>query len=413
MTKNRMFAAALFVLVVSAVGFGQTKDAKSPVGSRYVISAKAGGVNYVEGDVTFVTLAGRGGLLIKGDALQIGDKASTGANGKAEILLNPGSYLRAGANTQFEFTTTSLDDLQIRIDSGSAILEVFAADDFRVTVTVPNAEFEMIRTGVYRIDVVDGKGTVAVWKGRALVSDSEGIVIKSGREAAIEGDDVAVEKFDRDEKDALDLWSKSRAKELSKITSSLERKEIRSSLLNSFYGGGWNVYDSFGLWVYDRRTGYAGFLPFGYDWVSGYGHWFRNSLGWYNMPNYVYYAPSVRSFNGTASGTTTTNGTVGRTGTSGTTTTRTGATTTTNSPRTRSTGGRIMPGQVRAAPPFARMPGGSSPSGASVGGRSFPSSGASGGFPSSSARPSVPISAPAASAPIPAGSSRMRTKDPN
>lgn len=412
MTKIRFFAAAFFTVAAAVAVIGQTENAKSPVGHRYVISAKAGAVNFVEGDVTVITVNGRGNLLIKGDSLEIGDKVSTGANGKAEILLNPGSYLRVGANSQFEFITTSLEDLQLRIDSGSAILEVFATEDFRVTVIVPNGEFALIKTGVYRIDAEGGKGTLAVWKGRALLTDEETgeTIIKGGREAAIEGEDVTVAKFDRDDKDELDRWSKTRARELSRITSSLERKEIRSSLLNSFYGGGWNTYDSFGLWVYDQRRGYAGFLPFGYDWVSGYGHWFRNSLGWYNMPSYVYYAPSVRQYPGTTFGATNTTGTAG---TSGTTTTRTGGTATTSSPRTRSTGGRVMPGRASAAPPFSRMPGGSSPSGVS-GGRSFPSDR---GFPSGSSapvsRPSAPLFSPAPSVPVSAGSSRMRTKGDN
>ena len=421
MTKNLVLGVALFTLTLAAAVFGQTRDTRSPVANRYVISAKAGAVNYVEGDVTFVTASGRGGLLIKGDSLEIGDKASTGVDSKAEILLNPGSYLRLGANTQFEFVTTSLDDLQLKVDSGSAILEVFAADDFRVNVIVPNGEFDLVRTGVYRVDVVDGKGTISVWKGMALVTDSDSgdTIIKSGREASVEGDDVTVEKFDRGEKDALDVWSKNRAKELAKITSSLERRQIQTSLVNSFNGGGWNVYDSFGLWVYDARRGYSGFLPFGFDWVSGYGHWFRNSIGWYNLPRYVYYPPTVTTFTGTASGTTAGSGSAGIPRTTGTTTTRTG-TTTTNSPRTRSTGGRVTPGPVRAAPPFARMPsGGSSPFGSSggsgfpSGGRSFPSGGSPGGAPSSPSRSSSPISAPVNSAPVSAGALRMGTKNDN
>lgn len=415
MIRNRVFSAIFFAVAFTAAAIGQSQDAKSPVGHRYVISAKAGAVNFVEGDVTVATAAGLGRSLIKGDSLEIGEKLATGANGKAEILLNPGSYLRVGANSQFEFITTTLEDLQLRIDSGSAILEVFATEDFRVTVIVPNGEFALIKTGVYRIDVEGRKGTLAVWKGQALATDKEtgDTIIKGGREAAIEGEDITVAKFDRDDKDALDRWSKERAKELSQITSSLERKEIRTSLLNSFYGGRWNTYDSFGLWVYDQRRGYAGFLPFGFDWVSGYGHWFRNSLGWYNMPRYVYYAPSVRQFPGTTFGTTNTTGTAGTTGTSGTATTRTGGSTTTSSPRTRSTGGRVTPGRATAAPPFARMPGGSNPSGVS-GGRSFPSDG---GFPSGSsapsARPSAPIFSPAPSVPVSSGASRMRTKGDN
>ena len=58
------------------------------------------------------------GCFFKGDTLEIGDRVSTADDGKAEILLNPGSYLRLGGHSAFEFKTTSLDDLQIRLRFG-------------------------------------------------------------------------------------------------------------------------------------------------------------------------------------------------------------------------------------------------------------------------------------------------------
>jgi hypothetical protein len=38
--------------------------------------------------------------------------------------LNPGSYIRLAENSSFEFLTTSLDDLQLKLSDGSAMLEV-------------------------------------------------------------------------------------------------------------------------------------------------------------------------------------------------------------------------------------------------------------------------------------------------
>jgi hypothetical protein len=77
-------------------------------GDRYIVSARAGGVNYVEGTVAVIRKSGRSGLLLKGDTLEVGDRVSTGANGKAEILLNPGSFLRLGGLRRLSSTPPRL-----------------------------------------------------------------------------------------------------------------------------------------------------------------------------------------------------------------------------------------------------------------------------------------------------------------
>lgn len=284
-------AVMAFLFVVGASAQDDNKISSS-AGDKYVISAKAGGVNFLEGTVAIVRKAGTSGFLLKGDRLQIGDRVSTGADGKAEILLNPGSYLRLGGNAAFEFKTTSLDDLQIRLDSGSAIFEVFATEDFRVTVNSPKTKFSLIESGIYRINVAaDGRGKIAVWKGRAQIGN-ETATVKSGREGVLSGSQVAIAKFDRDDKDSLELWSKSRAKDLAKSSASLARNSMRTALMSSFLGRGWNMYDSFGLWIFDASRGSHCFLPFGYGWNSPYGYGFGHSIWYYNLPTSVIYPPS-------------------------------------------------------------------------------------------------------------------------
>src|SRR5688572_22858507 len=123
----RVIGIGSYFLLLSSGLMAQNDVLTAAAGDRYVISAKAGGVNFVSGPVTVVRKNGRGGALIKGDSLEIGDVVSTGPDGKAEILLNPGSFLRLGGGASFEFKTTSLDDLRIDVGSGSAIFEVFAA----------------------------------------------------------------------------------------------------------------------------------------------------------------------------------------------------------------------------------------------------------------------------------------------
>ena len=271
----------------------QNATLSAAAGDRYIISAKAGGVNFVEGAVTVARKSGTSGYLVKGDTLEIGDRVSTGANGKAEILLNPGSFVRLSGNSAFEFKTTELDDLQVQLDSGSAILEVFAAAEFKVSISTPKRSFILIETGVYRVDVLNGRESrLEVWRGSAMTGGSE--VIKSGRVALASGSGrVAVSKFDRDDKDALDVWSKNRSKELAKLTAGLKRTDLRADLMRSFLGRGWNMFNSFGLWIFDPFSGGYCFLPFGYGWNSPYGYGYGHSMWWYEMPPVVYMPPST------------------------------------------------------------------------------------------------------------------------
>jgi hypothetical protein len=281
---------AVLAIISASPVFSQNRTLSSAAGDKWVITAKAGGVNYVQGAVNVTRQAGKSGLLIKGDAVDVGDQVSTGANGRAEILLNPGSYLRVAENSAFEFKTTQLEDLQIIVTRGSIMLEVFADNDFRVAVSTPKQQYDLVDSGVYRVDVdASGNARIEVWKGKAEVGDA---ILKSGKTASSLDGQVAVAKFDRDDKDGFEIWSRDRAKELAKATDSLRDKTLRTSLMRSFLGGRWDMYNSFGLWVYDASFGRYCFLPFGYGWSSPYGYGFGANIGWYGLPRVIYYPPT-------------------------------------------------------------------------------------------------------------------------
>jgi len=297
MKKNLLyvFSVGLIGILFSVTAFAQTAQQRedrrtvSAASSLYVISAKAGAVNYVEGKVSVARQEGKSGYLLKGDELEIGDVVSTGADGRAEILLNPGSFVRLAENSVFEFASTALEDLQLNLKGGSAMLEVITDNEFTFAVNTPKAKLFIVKSGVYRVDVLsDGTGKIEVWKGGANANGTE---IKSGRQATVSGNQTAVVKFDRDDKDALEVWSKSRAKELSKINARLQNNYLRTSLMNSYYQTRWSLYDSFGLWVYSRYDGSYCFLPFGYGWSSPYGYFYPRDIWRYNLPPVIYNPP--------------------------------------------------------------------------------------------------------------------------
>ncbi len=290
----RAMVVGVAAVSMTFAAYGQDRTLAAAAGDKYVISAEAGNVNYLDGTVNIKNIEGRSGVLLKGDRLKIGEVVTTTSHSKAEILLNPGSYVRLGGNSEFSFADTDLDNLKLELHKGSAIFEVYADEDFPVMVVTPKNSFAFIDSGVYRIDVdANGVGTLEVWKGKAAVGDADGETVKKGRTATIQGQNASIEKFDRGDKDELEQWSKDRSKELSKITSNL-KKTLRSPLINSFgYRGGiggmgWSVYDSFGLWVFDAQYGFNCFLPFGYGWRTPYGYYLNRGLWYYNLPWWVY-----------------------------------------------------------------------------------------------------------------------------
>jgi FecR protein len=325
------------IVSMLALAYASMISAQDPrlagvAGDKYVISAKAGGVNFVAGTVSVVRKDGTSGHLLMGDELQIGDRVTTAADGKAEILLNPGSYLRVGGNTAFEFVSTDLENLRINLKSGSAVFEVIAADEFRVSVKMPQTEVALTRSGVFRLDVLaDGTAKISVFKGKAYVGPAGQTEVASGRTAMLVKGGISVSKFDRGTNDALDIWSKERGKELSKANAQLQRNSLRNTLLTSFNHRGWNMYNSFGLWVFDPFYRRWCFLPFGYGWSSPYGWGYDFDIWSCRLPWYVYrepYYPPNSGGGGTGGG---------------------------------STGSRVTPivsaGDRRAIPPFERIQG--------------------------------------------------------
>lgn len=295
---KKRFLRAIFFGLIAIMAFqmvsAQTdrEAAVAAAGDKYTISAKAGGVNYVEGTVSVVRKDGRSGYLTKRDEIAVGDIVSTGPNSRAEILLNPGSFLRIGPNSSFEFKTTSLDDLRIGLTSGSAIFEVFASYDFKVRVTTPKAKLLLIKSGVFRIDVAaDGGANIEVWQGEALLGDKNATVLKGGFSAVLTDGVATVKTFDRKNTDEFEAWSKARGKELAKQSAALKNQALRGPLMNSFNSGLWGMYSSFGVWVYNRFTGGWCFLPFGDGWFSPYGFGFGSCICYWNLPPIVYNPP--------------------------------------------------------------------------------------------------------------------------
>src|SRR5713226_4010865 len=167
-------AAVVLGLGLASLGSAQNRE-------KYVISAKAGAVNSVDGRVT-VTRAGKSQLLTAQEDLTAGDLVTTGAASDVEVLLNPGSYLRVAENSAFELADNSLENLRVRLIKGSAIVEAMGLEDteLHITIVTEQARVVVARRGVYRINAAADSTELLVRKGRALIDDNPRNVIKGG-----------------------------------------------------------------------------------------------------------------------------------------------------------------------------------------------------------------------------------------
>jgi FecR protein len=266
-----------FILCCSIVNFAQNRE-------KFVISAKAGGINAITGDAS---VHSRGQTdwqqLMITDDLDAGDRVRTAYDGRVEILLNPGSYLRVGGNSEVELSNNTLENLELRLIRGTAIVEATGADglDLNINISTPHTKLAIVRQGLYRLNVVPGDATeLIVRKGRVILSDSH-TKVKGGNKVVFSATNVSVAKLTKEEKknkekEDVEVWSKERAQTLAKAN-----RRITDRMLNSAFASyrDWDPFlRGYGLWFFNRTSNCYTFLPFSYGWGSPYGTSYSTSV---------------------------------------------------------------------------------------------------------------------------------------
>jgi hypothetical protein len=272
-----LFAIALVVSLPLTTIAQTTRD-------KYVISAKAGGVNAVTGPAT---MRQRGDsewqqLTIKED-LEAGDVVRTGHDGRVEMLLNPGSYLRIGGDSEFELSDNSLQNLELRLIRGTAIVEATGFDgaELLINITTPHTRMAIVRKGLYRVSVVPGDATeLIVRKGRVMLDGSH-TKVDGGNKVVFSNTSFSVAKLrDADKKnpDNLDAWSKERAKTVAQANRAVNRRDMILAMAG--FNDDWGRFSprSSGLWMFSARYGCYTFMPFYGGWGSPYGPSYYGSI---------------------------------------------------------------------------------------------------------------------------------------
>ena len=136
----------------SIASFAQNRE-------KFVISAKAGGINAITGQAS---VHARGETdwqrLSITDDLNAGDRVRTAYDGRVEILLNPGLTCASAVIRRSNSQTIRLENLEVRLLRGTAIVEATGADDLdlNINISTPHTKLAIVRQGLYRLNVVPG-----------------------------------------------------------------------------------------------------------------------------------------------------------------------------------------------------------------------------------------------------------------
>jgi ferric-dicitrate binding protein FerR (iron transport regulator) len=145
--------------------------------------------------------------------LEPGQELAT-ENGKAEILLTPGVFLRLGENSSAKMISPSLTNTEVNLDKGEALVEVgeiHPENDIRIDEN--GATTRLLKTGLYDFDAAHDQ--VRVFNGKASVQDGDrDITVKAGHEVDLNASGrLKAQKFDKKPLEASDLyrWSSLRS----------------------------------------------------------------------------------------------------------------------------------------------------------------------------------------------------------
>jgi hypothetical protein len=174
--------------------------------SGFVVSAKAGAVNFVEEGVEFNRPKKEWQPLTEKTQLETGDKVRTASHSLAELTMMPDINLRLGGRSEILFEQLSNDSVSLKLLQGSAILDVARFDGKQVPqITLAGASTSVVIAdeGNYRIDVSPDGEAITVRDGKVTFN---GRSVGSCRTIT----SVTVSDCDNKRNDNFDVWSEHR-----------------------------------------------------------------------------------------------------------------------------------------------------------------------------------------------------------
>jgi len=264
-------------LLVTGLAFGVL--AAGSAFDQNVVSAHSGVVHYVEG-TAFLNNERVDPKFGQFPEIKQDQEFRT-EEGRAEILLTPGVFLRVGENSSLRMVSNKLTDTRVELLTGSAMVECDdIAKDNAIMLLYKGSSMILVKHGLYRLETNPAR--FQVHDGEAIVKGESGqLTLKRGKATALQGALMA-ENFDKKATDDLYLWSNRRAEYLSRANAQ-SAMSVRNSGGGGYgYGSGlgflglggasslnvsWRFNPMFGMYTWLPYSG-VGYSPFGYSFYS-------------------------------------------------------------------------------------------------------------------------------------------------
>ena len=310
------FAVIFFAFALISPGLSAAQE-RYPSVAR--ISFVSGPVSYSRGDDP-----DEWDDAIENVPLTIGDRIYAPEDGRAELQLPSGNFVRLAPRSYFSALNLSDDIKQFYLGEGAASFNIRRLrSDEVIEIDTPNVSVTLDQPGRYRIAVdEDGNSRISVRRGRVIVA-------ASGRQITVENSEIRIYGTDSPRyeivglpaTDAFDRWVAERDDRFDRAYSGASRyasEEIIGVEDLSDYGRWENIPEYGYAWTPSVvAAGWAPFSvgrwfwqdPWGWTWISGerwgwatshYGRWMPYRSRWYWVPvrprTRVIYAPACVEF---------------------------------------------------------------------------------------------------------------------
>ena len=222
--------ATLLIQIPATTAQDQEKELEN-------IAAVLSGVraNAVEGSVAYVREDAKFDLEQTFELKQ-GDIIRSAPRSRAELLLQPGNFLRLAAETEFQIVDDRYDRLKLLLNKGSITFELIKNDwedtsDFfeslkqgfeLIRVITPNSEVFITQPGIFRINTsADGRTEMIVRRGEAMI---DGRRVKEKRSAVATRGSVDITEIDGKSEDAFDTWGRERSEKIIEANRMLKKE---------------------------------------------------------------------------------------------------------------------------------------------------------------------------------------------
>src|SRR5690348_8782600 len=263
------------------------------------IPPQPGTINYIEGQAS----AGGQTLTQKsvGATTLAARETLTTQEGRAEVLLTPGIFLRVDNHSSVQMVSPGLADTVVQLRSGRALVEVAEIrKENNVRVNIGNASAQLLKAGLYDFDA--NQGLIRTFDGKVGVQeDDRHVVVSGGHELRLNAGNrkLKTAKFDKKaDEDDFYRWASLRSSYLAEANMDAARRYVVNGGWGpAWYGTGWYWDPWFDAYTFIPGDGiFYGPFGFGFSspfvvygspffgYPSGYGHYYRHFGPGYRPP---------------------------------------------------------------------------------------------------------------------------------